>query len=315
LIPDLSNLAAVTESLGESPEAIRLRIVAIQKKAVRQESLQLVSYHNDLATFYTARGNYAKAEFRLNEKLTLERNLFAPDDPRIVATVNSLVTVLRYEQKDAEADVLVKQLQGIQGGATLLQKGTYGPEVKKLKLRLQDLGFFHGDLDENFGPATERAVIEFQKSQGLVADGIAGERTLTLLEKPGTKQVGTIEIQTELKKLGFYSGAVDGSFGMMTKASLMAFQRSKGLAADGTANPETLEALGLKTPARASSVTGQVTVEIVAQMFPGTPIDTIKANLPSFLKALVFCGWPMKTIHIRSGRSKHWNGLELPVRS
>jgi len=63
-----------------------------------------------------------------------------------------------------------------------------------------------------------------------------------------------------------------------------------GLVEDGTANQETLLALGLITPTKASSITGQVTVEIVSQMFPGTPVDTIKANLPSFLKALEDAG-------------------------
>src|SRR4029077_17954039 len=55
-------------------------------------------------------------------------------------------------------------------------------------------------------------------------------------------------------------------------------------------NQETLLALGLIAPITASSVTGKVTVEIVSQMFPGTPVDTIKANLPSFLKGLEDAG-------------------------
>src|SRR5205807_6552808 len=128
---------------------------------------------------------------------------------------------------DAEADLLVKWIQGLQGQAALLQKGTSGTEVKKLQLQLQKLGFYEGTPDEYFGESTEAAVIKFQNSQGLVADGVAGPRTLSLLQQPGTAKIGPLEIQTRLQSLGFYDGALDGAFGMRSKAALMAFQTSK----------------------------------------------------------------------------------------
>jgi peptidoglycan hydrolase-like protein with peptidoglycan-binding domain len=292
LFPDLNSLALVSERRGEhdTSEGFRLRIVDIQKKTLQADNAELVTYLNDLATFNRVHGDYAKAEARLKEVLAIQENILAANDPQVVATLNSLVALYRYEKKDAEADLLVKRIQGLQGNAALLQKGSSGPEVKKLQRQLQRLGMYEGTPDEYFGESTEAAVVKFQNSQGLVADGVAGPRTISLLEQPKTAQIGPMEIQTQLQTLGFYDGALDGVFGMRSKAALMAFQRSKGLVADGTFSNETLEALGLKMTAKAPSITGKVTVDIVSKMFPGAPIDNIKANLPFVLRALEDAG-------------------------
>src|SRR5439155_18775879 len=47
--------------------------------------------------------------------------------------------------------------------------------------RLKGTGFDPGAIDSDFGAATEAAVIAFQKSEGLLPDGIAGPRTLSAL--------------------------------------------------------------------------------------------------------------------------------------
>ncbi len=72
---------------------------------------------------------------------------------------------------------------------TPLQPGTAGPEVEKLQTRLAELGFPPGKIDGDFGPATEAALLAFQKSRELLADGIAGPRTLAAL---GLAEDGTL---------------------------------------------------------------------------------------------------------------------------
>ena len=62
-----------------------------------------------------------------------------------------------------------------------LKEGSSGPAVKKLQQQLKDKGFDPGHIDGAFGPGTEAALIAFQKSEGLAADGIAGPRTLAKL--------------------------------------------------------------------------------------------------------------------------------------
>ncbi len=62
-----------------------------------------------------------------------------------------------------------------------LQEGAVGPEVKQLQERLQQLGFNPGPIDGVFGTGTKAAVIGFQKSKGLYADGIVGDKTWTTI--------------------------------------------------------------------------------------------------------------------------------------
>jgi len=51
-----------------------------------------------------------------------------------------------------------------------------------LQRRLQRLGFLNeGDVDGNFGAATEAAVIALQKRYGLDADGVVGGGTWEIL--------------------------------------------------------------------------------------------------------------------------------------
>ncbi len=60
-----------------------------------------------------------------------------------------------------------------------LQRGFTGSDaVRAVQRRLKELGYYKGSADGDFGPATESAVKEFQKANGLTADGKVGEKTL-----------------------------------------------------------------------------------------------------------------------------------------
>jgi peptidoglycan L-alanyl-D-glutamate endopeptidase CwlK len=102
----------------------------------------------------------------------------------------------------------------------------------------------------------------------------------------GDKGAPVKRLQTALRKAGFSPGKVDGDFGPATRAAVLSFQRSAGLLADGIAGPRTLAALKLaKSPQLPSAIPG-VTPRVVSEMFPFTPVDNIKRNLPPVLKAL-----------------------------
>jgi putative chitinase len=64
----------------------------------------------------------------------------------------------------------------------VLIKGAKGLRVEVLQKVLKAKGFDPGAIDGSFGNGTEAAVIAFQKSEGLLADGKAGPQTLTALD-------------------------------------------------------------------------------------------------------------------------------------
>ncbi|MBQ8108673.1 MAG: peptidoglycan-binding protein [Clostridia bacterium] len=59
-----------------------------------------------------------------------------------------------------------------------LRKGARGAEVRALQQLLADQGYLApGGVDGSYGGGTERALIQFQKDQGLTADGVAWPQT------------------------------------------------------------------------------------------------------------------------------------------
>lgn len=69
------------------------------------------------------------------------------------------------------------------GENMLLKVGSEGEEVRKLQERLNHLGFDCGKADGIFGPKTQNAVKQFQKTFLLSQDGIAGPKTFDVLQR------------------------------------------------------------------------------------------------------------------------------------
>ena len=65
------------------------------------------------------------------------------------------------------------------------------------------------------------------------------------LYKKGSTGDVVAEIQTRLKKWGYYFGVVDGVYGSKTEEAVRWFQRKNGLSADGQVGNQTLAALGI----------------------------------------------------------------------
>lgn len=54
-------------------------------------------------------------------------------------------------------------------------------ENKAVQQKLKELGFYTGKVDGVYGAGTRSAVIQFQRSKGLTADGVVGNATLKAL--------------------------------------------------------------------------------------------------------------------------------------
>lgn len=91
-------------------------------------------------------------------------------------------------------NVLIIALVGNYGGSvqTLSKVGSTGEEVRHIQTKLKEYGVYSGEVDGIYGSQTKKAVIAFQKYNGLAADGIAGEQTL--------------------RKMGISSGSGQGGF-------------------------------------------------------------------------------------------------------
>ena len=135
-----------------------------------------------------------------------------------------------------------------------LELGSEGDAVRALQKRLKELGYYSGTVDGSYGAATESAVTAFQKRNGLTVDGKAGRATLNKLYSADTQTNSSLRegdegadvrtLQSALRKLGYYTGAVDGSYGVSTSDAVRAFQIQNDLTpVDGIAGKATLAKL------------------------------------------------------------------------
>lgn len=145
----------------------------------------------------------------------------------------------------------------------MLKPGSSGTAVRQLQENLKKLGYYEsGSVTGNYGPLTEEAVRQFQRKNGLDADGIAGAKTLAAINSAingggsssGSSSSGSAtgtlklddegeevkQLQKDLTTLGFYSGEITGHYGSITKEAVRQFQKKNGLDADGIAGAKTL---------------------------------------------------------------------------
>lgn len=97
-------------------------------------------------------------------------------------------------QKGVEYDfipaVVNKPAEGFGTKLPILQNGNKGSYVKKAQQLLKDRGYDLGicGVDGDFGPATEKAVRQFQKDWGLAETGIINQATWEKLESTPVKE-------------------------------------------------------------------------------------------------------------------------------
>ena len=151
-----------------------------------------------------------------------------------------------------------------------LQNGSSGDSVKWLQYALNLVNNAGLKVDGQFGSGTQQAVVNFQRTNGLTADGIAGPATISKIVEVRKKQLGSsTNTDTELGipyprptgnpnlqngssgdsvkwlqyALNLVNNAgltVDGQFGSGTKQAVINFQRAYGLDVDGIAGPATI---------------------------------------------------------------------------
>ena len=82
---------------------------------------------------------------------------------------------------------------------------------------------------------------------------ITNKNEVEALSKYGSRGEEVRQIQTKLKRWGYYNGNVDGIYGSQTLEAVKYFQRKNGLKVDGIAGPATLKAMGIFNSSNSSS--------------------------------------------------------------
>ncbi len=99
---------------------------------------------------------------------------------RLVAFIALFIAVLSIGMMTAAATA-----SEVSSTPVALQQGSRGTEVRTIQRKLKNWGYYTGAVDGIFGAQTKKAVIYFQKKNGLTADGIVGPKTLAALGMSG----------------------------------------------------------------------------------------------------------------------------------
>ena len=117
---------------------------------------------------------------------------------------------------------------------------------------LGEAGYYKGEVDGVYGPATVEAVEALQKAHGLPVTGTVDKATAAALQadlqaKGGaaaqTAVASTAAVQQTLKLAGFWDGPVDGTWTPALTDALKAFQTKLEVPATGTVDAATVAAL------------------------------------------------------------------------
>ncbi len=127
--------------------------------------------------------------------------------------------------------------------------GDKGQAVAALQKQLKSLEYYeYNSITGYYGPVTKQAVERFQRTHGMIVDGVAGPDTLSLLMSgkalyyclsPGDRGRDVKALQKRLADLGYFQGSATGYFGSATEKALKEFQARNGLKVDAKAGKST----------------------------------------------------------------------------
>ncbi len=222
--------------LAEDVAKVNTSSLILRKSPSYDGNVILAIPEGDQVTILSYSGDWVKVRYGENQGYVMRKYLLLP------GTTSSSTSI----SKTFTADLLV-----------VVKPGENNSNVKNLQLVLQALGFYSNRIDSDYGKSTEEAVKQFQTSQGLTADGIAGQQTIQALIqayqnkgnnnavslRPGDSGAQVSTLQQALSTLGYYRGEIDGNYGKATEDAVKRFQKNRKMSADGIAGPSTLSAL------------------------------------------------------------------------
>ena len=111
---------------------------------------------------------------------------------------------------------------------------------------------------------TKKRIVTVFLALSLALGGVIALRVQAASYKRGSSGQVVTEIQTKLKRWGYYNGAIDGIYGSGTEKAVRQFQQKNGLTVDGKAGQKTLAAMGIT--ASTSAASSDANVELLARL-------------------------------------------------
>ncbi|HYT56315.1 MAG TPA: DUF4157 domain-containing protein [Verrucomicrobiae bacterium] len=183
--------------------------------------LSHVRVHTDALAAELARAFTAQA-YTVGRDVVFAAGQYAPgsnEGRRLLA--HELTHVV--QQADGQGSLLQRQLSSAPAAQPLIGLGAGGPAVEELQRRLNEAGTGPAlDVDGMFGEHTRGAVMLFQQSHGLVADGVVGRLTWAAL---GGSPTGPSEATTTVTTGGAFEQAtvMDSTFQETAEAGVEKF--------------------------------------------------------------------------------------------
>jgi len=297
-----------------SAQVFKLDDRGAEVETIQKALTKLKLYYADITGHYGAKTETAVRKFQKKYKLSQDGIVGEETMRALCAAAGIDMPVTGGTDGAAAGTIAGTQTAATASlpSGTMLKYGSQSDAVRKLQQDLTTLGYYSGTITGHFGGVTETAVKKFQRNNGLGADGIAGSKTLakiasvlagtntstattilpstagggsvqavvtTALNTEKTLQSGTRsdevkKLQSLLAKLGYFGGSQTGYFGDQTKSAVMAYQKAKGLGADGIAGKRTLSALNADAQKdNAAQSTGVVAKTELARMAAGVIHD------------------------------------------
>lgn len=268
-----ASASAQNYSLGDEADEVATIQTALK---------QLKLYSAGITGHYGEKTEAAVKKFQ--KKYAFEDNGIVDEDTRAALYEAAGITYTASGSSSSSSSSASSSSSSSVSGSAILRYGTRSDEVIKLQQNLTKLGLYTGTISGHYGSITEAAVMNFQRKNGLSADGIAGAKTLAKIEekvngtssssssgssssssgnaaanssngllKYGVRSDAVRTLQQNLKTLGYYDGSVTGNFGRLTKEAVYNFQKANGLSADGVAGAKTLSSISGKLSGNGSS--------------------------------------------------------------
>ena len=259
----LLSTAAIMAASSASAQSVAIQINDSGQAVteLQQRLLDLGYYNGEITGFYGSMTQEAVTRFQQDMGLTADGVVGSATETALRNPTSVSPAALSQDASDTAPQSLVRL-------------GDSGAQISELQRRLTDLGYYNASISGSFDAVTEAAVIRFQQDNNLPTDGIVGSATETALRQPvrpdastaspsqgnptptdstallrlGSTGTAVSDLQARLTNLGFYQGAITGSYDTPTEAAVIAFQRSRNLIPDGIAGAQVATALGISAP-------------------------------------------------------------------